>query len=82
MPFVVVVSCQVCYRPRMENQFDRKLLRELAGKENGTQTDKMLFEATAEQLWGALACIEEPEFTKVRPFERKIRLLLEMKTNR
>jgi hypothetical protein len=66
----------------MSYQFDRKLLRLVQEWQNAPlKTDDLVNAATDEELWGALACLDEMEFEKVRRenpgLERKCRIELE-----
>lgn len=66
----------------MSYQFDRKLLRVVQEWRNEPlKTDDLVNAATDEELWGALACLDEDEFEIVRRenpgLERKCRIELE-----
>jgi hypothetical protein len=67
----------------MNDQFDRTLLRSLIALMPGNQytADSPLLKANAEQLWGALACLDEKEFRELEQLnlDRKIRVILQKK---
>jgi multidrug efflux pump subunit AcrA (membrane-fusion protein) len=63
-------------------KFDRTLLRAFfCFGGNFERIEPALLQATDAQLWGALACLHEPEFAKFHPLnlEPKIRAILEQR---